>query len=386
MSIGVLLDIKGFLEWQRLALISVERAPAAIGQQIAELVGSLFAGNISGLTAAGLVAWLLAPYVRRDRRFRVLWGSSALAYVAISAASWPVSNARYYFPFHELAFTLGCVAVLSLVERKGLSKPAGLFLAVAVLACSGVGSVEVVRQGLSIPMAARFSKVIKAIAHPERDKILAEGSSMLSLPLSAAAANEERERSERLAQKYGVKLFELPEEKRHLEDSSAGLYHVRTMPFSLGGDPARASSLSSRLKTVKPFWWPIQYEEWNLDYWTTRGFNIFVVTEGGSLTGTGMLVHNDPIYHSFYEQIKSRCEVVATLPATRPLFFEPTVRIYRLRHLTACQPGRGSRQATVYVGDHAARSDPLATASDSFRLTTGQVRPGLALLSAPSNA
>ncbi len=76
MSIGVLLDIKGFLEWQRLALISVERAPSAIGQQIAD-VGSLFAGNITGLTAAGLVAWLVAPFVRRDRKFLVLWGSSA---------------------------------------------------------------------------------------------------------------------------------------------------------------------------------------------------------------------------------------------------------------------------------------------------------------------
>ncbi len=155
------------------------------------------------------------------------------------------------------------------------------------------------------------------------------------------------------------------------------------MPFSLGGDLARPSSLSSRLKTVKPFWWPIQYEEWDLDYWTTRGFSIFVVIEGGSLTGTGMLVHNDPIYQSFYEQIEARCELVATLPATRPLFYERTVKVYRLRRLTACRPGQGSRQATVYAGDHAARPGPLATASDSFRLTTGQVQPGARPARAP---
>ena len=75
MNIGVLLDIKGFLEWQRLALISVKYEPSAGGYQIAMLVGSLFAGNITGLTAAGLVAWLFAPYVRRDRKFLVLCGA-----------------------------------------------------------------------------------------------------------------------------------------------------------------------------------------------------------------------------------------------------------------------------------------------------------------------
>jgi hypothetical protein len=324
-------------------LISVEEGLSARAYQIAELVVATLAGNITGLTAAGLMVWLFAPYVRRDRKFLVLWGASAFAYVAINAASWPVLIPRYYLPYHELAFTLGCVAVLSLVERKGLSRAVGLFLAVAVLACSGVGSIEVVRQAMATPMAARCSEVIKAVAHPERDKILAEDLYMLGVPISAAAANEDRERHARLAKKYGVNIPEKPEEKIPRRENITRGYYVRQIPVSLGGDRDRESSLSSRLEKTMPFWWPIQHEEWDLDYWTTRGFNIFVVAEGGMLSGSAHPLFDYPIYRSFYKQIKERCELVATLPTTRHLFFEQKVRIYRLRRLAACRPGQGPR-------------------------------------------
>ena len=139
MNLAVLLDIKNFLEWQRLTLVAVELRQSASAYRMAELAARTLAGNLQGLTPAGFLAWLLAPFVRRDRTFLVLWGSSAFAYVAINVATGRPVEPRYYFPFNQLAFTLGCVAAVSLLERTGVSRATGLVATAAVLACTEAG-------------------------------------------------------------------------------------------------------------------------------------------------------------------------------------------------------------------------------------------------------
>jgi hypothetical protein len=340
MNWGVLLDIKNFLEWQRFTLVTVELRQPASAYHMAELAVRELAGNLQGLTPAGLLVWLFAPLVRRDRKFRMLWGSSAFAYVAINVAHGRPIDPRYYFPFDQLAFTLGCVAAASLLERTGVSRATGLVATAAVLACAGVGSFEVVRQAMATPMGARCSEVIEAIAEPERDKILAAAPYMLGVPISEAAASEDRERHERLGRKYGVTLPEKPPERLRRRDRVARGYHVRSIPYSLGGDPNREGSLSWRTKQIMPYWWPIQEEEWDLDYWTTRGFDIFMLIEGGGFSGSGVVVHDEPLYRTFHEAIEKRCELVATLPTSRDLFGERTVRIYRLGGREGLGPGR----------------------------------------------
>ncbi len=194
---------------------------------------------------------------------------------------------------------------------------------------------------MATPMPARCSDVIKAIADPRRDKILAENPFLVGVPISAAAAIADRERHERLAAKYGVKIPERPPEKSlGLDDLSRG-YYVRQIPVALGGDLASESSLASRMKKPMAFWWPIQPEEWELDYWSTRGFNIFVVIEGGALGGAELPIMNYPVFHAFLAQIKQRCELIATLPTTRPLFFEKEVTVYRFRSTPGGHTGRG---------------------------------------------
>ena len=89
-----------------------------------------------------------------------------------------------------------------------------------------------------------------------------------------------------------------------------------------------------------PYWWPIQEEERDLDYGTTRGFSIFMLIEGGGFSGSGVAVYDEPLYRSFHEAIEKRCELVATLLTSRDLFGERTVRIYRLRGRKELGPGR----------------------------------------------
>jgi hypothetical protein len=192
---------------------------------------------------------------------------------------------------------------------------------------------------MATPMGARCAKVIEAIADPERDKILAAAPHMLGVPVSEAAASEDRERHERLGRKYGVTLPEKPPERMRSRDRVARGYYVRTIDYSMGGDPNREGSLSSRTKVIMPYLWPIQEEEWDLDYWTTRGFNIFMLIKG-VWSGSGVVLYDEPLHRSFHEAIEKRCELVATLRTSRDLFGERTVRIYRLQGRNELELGR----------------------------------------------
>jgi hypothetical protein len=231
---------------------------------------------------------------------------------------------RYLLPYDELAFTLGSIAALSLVLREGRWRLVGVLLTVAVVASEGVGSVEVVRQAMAPSISARCAEVLQAIARPERDRILAANLSLVGVPIDMAASDEDYRRDERLAKKYGVKLGERAEEKKSHRDQAARGFYVRPLPFALGGMEDLDQKVAE--SAVKPYWWPIQEEEWDLDYRTAQGFNIFVVSDE---TGPG--ISGIPAYRTLYQQIKERCEQVAVLPCRRQLFSEQEVRIYRLR-------------------------------------------------------
>lgn len=339
MNLGVLIDIPNFLAWQRFLLIAVESGRPASAYEIADLAVRTLAGTLEGLTPAGLIVWLLAPLIRRDSRFLMLWAAPAFAYVAINVASGPIIHPRYYLPFNQIAFTLAIVAALSMLERPGPWRTVGRLATAAVLGCAAIGSFEVVRQAMATPMQARCPEVIRSIVDPERDRILAADLYMLGVPVDGAAAREGQDREDRLASQYGVKLPERPPEKRRDPDPFARGYYVRQIPYGLGGDPNREASLASRAKTIMPYWWPIQPEEWQLDYWTSRGFTIFMLIDGGGFSGSGIPLYDEPLYRSFHEEIAKRCEPVATLLTTRELFGERSVRIYRYRGRAAARPG-----------------------------------------------
>ena len=331
MNIGILLNIPGFLDYQRATVVLMSRNATAY--QIAEHVIPIIAGNLTGLTVAGMLVWLFSPCVRRDWRFLILWGSTFFAYVAFSTISGGLKTTpRYFLPYDELAFTLACIAALTLVERSGRRRLVGGFLTVALLVCEGLGSGEVVRQALTTPIRARCAEVLTAIADPKRDKILAANPYLTGLPIDTTASDEEFRRSERLAKKYGIKLAERAEENKSHKYQTARGYYVRLMGFGMGGteDLEREKAETA----VKPFWWPIQEEEWNLDYWTALGFNIFVVSDEA-----GPAITTVPAYRSMHQQIKERCEQIAVLVCRRNLFGEgEEVKIYRLREPARREP------------------------------------------------
>jgi hypothetical protein len=166
--------------------------------------------------------------------------------------------------------------------------------------------------------------VDRTIAQPGRDKIRTADLTCVTLPIDAAASDEDHRRHQRLANKYGVALPERAEKKRSPHGQLAREYYVRQMPFAFGGmEDLEGPEAES---AVKPFWWPIQNEEWDLDYWTARGFNIFIVKDEG-----GIRITSIPAYRLLHDRIKERCEPVAVLTSQRALFEGGEFKIYRLR-------------------------------------------------------
>jgi hypothetical protein len=114
-------------------------------------------------------------------------------------------------------------------------------------------------------------------------------------------------------------------------------------------------------KVAVPYAWPIQEEEWDLDYWTTRGFDIFVpeadeIALGKSykfnmLVGQVAGIPPPRWFVRFHQQIEERCELVAVLPPARDLFGEVGLKIYRLRD----HRSRAQRPGFVGLGPRVVR-------------------------------
>jgi 4-amino-4-deoxy-L-arabinose transferase-like glycosyltransferase len=329
-NLGAILDLKNFLYFQRFSA-TTQFTPGTLYEIVEGLVLRLV-GLYIGITAPALIAWLSGPFVRHDWKFIMLWVSSLIGPLGLAALTG--KNIVYYRlpPFEVLGLITGCVAALSLCQRKGLPRLIGLLLTIAILAFSTTGTLEVVRQAAAVPVTSRVAKVLKAIVRPDRDKILSTSRAILGVPVSVAAQDDEWQWHEERAKKYGVTLPQRAKEKSSRQGDAGSAYFVRTFPFVFGG--MEDSSPEAMTKLVVPFSWPFQDEEWELDFWADRGFNIFVIEDEEYYQHTRVR-----LYRSLYQQIKDRCELVALLPSTRHLFFESSVTIFRLREHRAQPPG-----------------------------------------------
>lgn len=325
LTIGVLIDIHGFLDYQRVSA-AINTRQTTFAEFVA---GSLpfFLGNIGGLTVAGLVAYLVAPFIRRDAKFLLFWISAAIGFCVFSYLAGKNISPRYVHPYVVLAFTFGCIAIMSLYEQSKRGRLVASCLGALVLISELAGSGTLIKEALTAPISVRSAEILAKVADPSTDKILSNLTSRygIGLPVSVAAQEDAAERHERLARKYNIKLNEVPEERQkgNRRDRFANAYYVREFPVAMGGmedlDKEKAE------KVVKPYYWPVQDEEWNIDYWTAQGFTFFVVQDEDMFLKSGVAA-----YRKLHQEIKDRGELIATIPAGRPHFFETEVKIYRL--------------------------------------------------------
>ena len=219
MNIGILLAPKSFFEYQTvLRQMYSKRDPV-----VETLMNALqtLGSNVVGYTVAGLAAGFLGVFFRHDRKFLVVWASSMVSILTFSLLASRRILPHHYLPPGVLLFTLGCIATVSLIERRGLLRIIGLIGSAAILGCTMIGSFQVVRQAMRAPIKFQVAEALQKTCRPEHDKILT-ATPEIGLPVSPEATKAERARHERLAVKYGVKLPEQPPEREPGPDRPRG--------------------------------------------------------------------------------------------------------------------------------------------------------------------
>jgi hypothetical protein len=319
LNLPSLVHLHQYLEFQR-TLQAMWVNPATLTGFRREVVPNLLNTFVGG-TAPAVVLGLLTPVWARNRLIAIAW----IAGVGSLIAAFLVSGAyqdRLYMPSTTLLiFTAAAGAGVLLRQSWRPAQAAGGIALAAILGTCAWGSLEVVRQALLEPMSSRVNRAIAAVAEPESTRILIGNPNQTTLPLSQTVVQETRRRHERLAAKYGVDLGPwAPERSRNRGPG----YLFTGFPWAIGGfEHHTDADLKGK---IQPFGWPIQPEEWDLDYWTSRGYTVFVVFDGAALSTCGV-----PAYERLYAQIREHCELVDVLASNRPLFFETEVRVYRLR-------------------------------------------------------
>jgi hypothetical protein len=298
--------------WQR---------PAGVGALLRLMLPAL-ASTYAGATLPGLVAGLAAPLLRRDRLTFWIWSATLLGFGVVASIAGANVTANLILPYASLFLLLGSLTAVGLLVRPGVARVAGVVTTALILGQATLGSCVFLRQTLSPSVYWYAAQVLERIAVPEETRIMAGFPAQLGLPLNAEVQREESKRHERLAAKYGVTLPPTAPERNGSRSVVTKGYHIRSYCFSHYFDDLSEDQFGQ----VRPFLWPLQQDEWELQDWLDQGYTVFVVGNEPSL-----LRSPQESIRRFFDEVRQRGRLVADLPNNqRSLLWEPEIRIYQI--------------------------------------------------------
>ena len=330
LNAGVWLDWSNFLDYQKvLAAMHMQQRGF---RDTFEAVGPLLTDRFSGPTLPLLVGFMISPFFWRRLDIFLIWMSTLVSVIVTAAISGNRADVQLYVPVSVLIGTIGIMTWLWMAGRKDWSRWPGMVGLASAFVVLVAGSLEVARQALATPIHSRVAEVLRKVDGIGRRRILATDLQLTGLPVAGNADHDVRERDERLAQRYGVTLG--PRVRPYAPEE--GRYYIRALPFAMSG----LESFEGDLKVVKPFAWPLQPEEWRLDYWLNKGFTVFVIRDEQAFLSppdrpcsSGSAALGDcymrvDVYRRLHQDIHDRCTLVAAIPAGRPLFEEADTKVY----------------------------------------------------------
>jgi hypothetical protein len=325
-NIGLFLDIKGFLAYQQIqSVMSVQPKDGAtfIG------LTTLFWRSLeihSGINPIMTLLVLLTPLLLLRKSCRIphrvllvfVWVSLFIGTVTVTLLVGPRQ------PEHLWVANFACfllLAGLALADLSRSDQPVlkvfafGLFA--GTMALGIIGTTETIRQARAIPM------------HQMVEAYLQENSADRQIITSVdLAENQTKEaqqldimRTNRLAEKYDVAMPPRSEEGIISVSASDALFYLN-MPTAFGG--LENVDEDDVTYEVQPHAWPLQSEEWALDYWLDAGFTIFVVRDFPNVISDDYL----EIQRDFYRAVNESCAPVAQFEPTKTLLAERTVWIF----------------------------------------------------------
>ncbi len=331
LNVGVWLDWSNFLEYQQ--VLAAMHVKGSGFRETVEAVWPQLTHRFSGPTLPLFVGFLVSPLFWRRHDVFLIWSSILVSVIVTAAISGTRADVQLYVPDSVLIGTIGIMTWIWMAGRKDWRRWPGMVGLVSAFVVLVAGSWEVDRQALATPIHIRVAEALRKIDGIGGRRILATDVPLTGLPVAGNAYRGVRERDERLAQKYGVTL---PPRYRPYPPEE-GRYYIRSLPWAMSG---LERFDEKDVKVVKPFAWPLQAEEWRLDYWLNKGFTVFVIRDeeawlsppdqpcpSGSVSLADCYMRTDD-YRRLHEEIHSRCTLVASIPADRPLFEELDTKVY----------------------------------------------------------
>ncbi len=322
LNVGILLNIGGFIDAQ-VVLSQMSLRNSSLGESAAAWF-AVITSEDAGVPLLVLLIWVCIPIIclfalRKARlRFRLLtmWASAMIAMVMIVGIAGSRQTSQLLLPYSiAIASTMLLVAGHFIEESPRELRISGGAILVVMAVLFSVESAFIVQQAKAQPVARDVAAAVARFAPPGTRLVSNVGLTQY-LPVSSIGGAEMRARYERLAARYSVVLPPVAEESLHVVERG---YIIRNYPFVIGG---LENVASEDIKIVLPFAWPLQPEEWQLEYWLARDYRMFVFQES-------MLHHPVAAYRNFFLSIDRKCPKLITIPTKRLMFFEDTMVIYR---------------------------------------------------------
>ncbi|MDO6479415.1 phospholipid carrier-dependent glycosyltransferase [Shimia thalassica] len=325
LNIGIVLDLENFIGYQKIQMVMSIQNDASWQGGLRQWL-SLATHPHWGIGWVMLLGFLLYPAVvfspifrGQDRQLHIaLW---AVVLVGMAITLFVVRERQPEHLWISFFVLMQFFAVFGFTEIAGHARNPLRLGAAGVLAASGIVSVVALiglwEQARAVPMSHKVSEILHR--HFADDRILSLPA--LDIPKHPMAQEIERKRIDRLAKKYEVVM---PQEStpRPDEPDEGALFWMSTPAVMFGLENATEDELRD---VIKPHAWPLQPEEWTLEYWTNQGVTVFVVAD------LPYLLNETPsrLFRSFYAEINNTCERAYSVPAVKPLFLERDVVVFK---------------------------------------------------------
>lgn len=321
MNIGIVLDPKGFINAQ------IVQSQMSIREWDPIMAAKEWYGGItsikSGMPWPLLILWLIAVPISmvlsQSSAFRfgvrLMFFGSLIGIVTVALLAGQRQPTYLWLPYSTLIITAMLIALFhfTLSGNKGIQLLATALITFTVLAFAA-RDVLIIGEALAEPLQQKIALELKRL--PPGSRILSTIELSSAMNVSSIGEEEVRTRNEKLAAKYNVALPKMAVESRRGRPDG---YVVRPFPFVIGG----LEELSERdFKVILPFAWPIQLEEWKIDYWKRLNYNTFVVVDHG------YFVHPVEAYRDFFQALRKSCQEIALITGSKPLFDQIDTYIY----------------------------------------------------------
>ncbi len=326
-NIGILLDFQNFLDYQKIQSVMSIRETIDLSSGIAKWweIMSDTGGGINFLVV--LLFFTFPFFIFRDGFFEnekwllfSFWGAVTFATFMVIYLSGGRQQPGLWVPYMVLMQLFVALMICIILQHKeSLYRSVGLVLAVVVGLLSVFGSFVVMKQALAKPIIFSVEEFLNQNYKSDNTKMIV--SITMHSPQTQEMRDMDQKRSERLAKKYKVKLPEQAAENLVARNDPDAINYYNLPVAFWGLENTDDDTLGEAMKAHN---WPLQKEEWKLDYWLKRGFSVFVLGDRKTREASDVA-----LISNFYKEVSRRCKLVKNFEPTKPLFVEFTATIFK---------------------------------------------------------